>query len=220
MGLVMSILKNLIGGLAAAGVMIGAASAATVTLAGETFDESRLADSAFLGTGTFDSFDLANGTVPSINDAFTDGDLNTGGRCDFAGNPGCSFAVVFDGGIANQAGDDLRIFGIGVGTPGSELFDVIINGSRINNLQLSATGETLAGFAVSALSLDLEDFGIAFGDVIDSISIIVNSNTNPEEFAEFVSLNESLATPIPAAFLIFLGGAAGLFGASRKKQKA
>jgi len=221
MGFVMSFTKNLIGGLAAMSVMVGAASATPITIAGQTFDDANLADFAGLSAGTSSTYDLDGGPDLSFSDALTDGDINTGGRCvTDAGAPGCSFAVFFDGGIENQGGDDLQIFGIGVGQAGVEVFDVVINGVRVSGLELVNTGMNTLGFAISSLSLDLADFGVAAGDVVNAVSIIVSSVTNPEEFSEFVSLNDAIATPIPAAFLIFLGGAAGLFGASRKKKTA
>jgi len=192
--------------------LAGAANAAPVNINGIWFDDERdFATSVEVSTGELATF----GGASSL-DAGVGADLTDGVRC---ATEACSFIVEFDNAIVNQAGDDFVIFGLGTGSV-AELFDIAVPGVRLTNFSLVDTGTTVGNFALTALRLDLSDFGIALGDAVSRIKIIVNPGTNAEEFVAFASLNEAIATPLPAGFLIFLGGAAGLFGASRKKKTA
>ena len=212
MGSPMSILSKFVAVVAGAAIATGAANAAPVSINGVWFDSERdFATSVDVSTGELGTIGGASSLAGAVG-----ADLSQGVRCS---TDACSFVVEFDNPIENTDGDDFVIYGLGTGSI-PELFDIAVPGMRLTNFSLEDTGQTVGNFALTSLSLDLSDFGIALGETISRIKIIVNPGTNPEEFVAFASLNEAIATPLPAGFLIFLGGAAGLFGASRKKNTA
>ncbi len=211
-GIVMKAFWKFAGGLVGAVSMFTTAQAATVTIDGVPLSEANdFATGIEVTSGNLTTF----GGASDITSAIQGANLEDGVRC--ADEAGCSFKITFDQGVGNWEGVDFAIYGVGIGAPGSEVFDLAMNGVRLSNLSLQDTGETVGRFGLSALYVDLSDLGVEFGAVVNTIKIIVNPGTNPEEFAAFAALNEAVPVPLPAGFLLFLGGAAGLFGASRKK---
>ena len=223
----MKLSKSLVAAsVASAAVMFGAASAAPVTFGTITTDDSNFADSVALVSGGSELVAIdgeaggnANATVGR------DGPNLDIIRCQ--AGIACSFDVFFDGGVQNQAGDDIAIFGLGGDGSIPEEFSLTINGVTLSNLELVQTGVILGtdirpqGYNIKQLVVDLSSFGLAVGESINSIRVAVAAGVDSEEFAAFASLNDdTVVTPLPAAFLMFLGGAAGLAGAGRKKKKA
>lgn len=224
MGFVMLVKNRSVLAIAFSAVMLlaGQAQATPITFAGYNFDSDDIADGVQGVDGDLRTYDVRRDPVfnlsPSASelDASIGATANTGVTC--VDSNGCVFDILFDGGAANGAGDDILLAGLG---GMSELFDVVINGVTLTGQQLSNTGDLVNGFNLKILTLDLSDFGVNFGDIINSVRIVVSPGVDPEEFSLAAALNgNDVAVPLPAGFLIFLGGAAGLFGASRKKKTA
>lgn len=208
----MSALKNITAGIVGSLALFGFANAAMVSIAGHNVYEENFADSAVEKTGTLLTYDIG-GATPTADEA-VGGDMGDGVRCDVGG---CSFMVGFSGGIINEAGNDLIIFGLGGGGP--ELFDIAYNGVRLTDMQMVGTGMFEGAFEIFYLELNLDALGVAVGDVISEIKIIVNNGSSTEEFALFASMND-VAVPLPAAVWLF--GSALAFGGGmvRRKKKA
>ncbi|GJL92361.1 hypothetical protein [Hyphococcus sp.] len=198
-----------------------AAHAAAVSLGGYSLDDSNFATGAELVTGGGKIFQDGGANMAFTDQEFSDALSGSNTRDGFTCMESlCTFNVLFDDGIVNQEGDDLVLFGLGA--TDVESFQLKINGIAISELNLVDTGQLVAGtaYALVALAIDLNDFGIALGDSIYKLRIALNNpSSNKEDFVAFASLNtgETLVNPIPASFILFLFGGAGLFGVSRKK---
>ncbi|WP_428406949.1 hypothetical protein [Hyphococcus sp.] len=196
--------------------LAGAANAATIEIAGQVYDEAAGADGITVTSGTVGSFDLSGGGA-SVNEAIGGGAAD-GVSCS---SDGCSFLVNFDNAIVNQDGDDLVLYGLGVGSI-AEYFNVSYNGVELEDLAMTATGSFLNNFQISHLYLDLSDLGVALGDALTSFQITVKRGINTEEFVAAVSLNDEdvLVNPIPAAAWLFGSALIGGGYLSRKRKKA
>ncbi len=218
--------KGLIGATVSLAVMFGVAAAAPITFGTVTTDVANYADRVSLVSGSSQLFEIdglangnANSTVgregPNLDVIACRGDM------------GCSFDIFFNGGVENQAGDDLAIFGLGGDGTIAETFSLIINGITVSGLELVQSNVVVGtdlrpeGYNIKQLLINLDLFNLALSETITGIRVVVDGGVNPEEFAAFASLNaEYSEIPLPAAFLFFLSGAAGLLGASRKKKRA
>ena len=194
-------------------VLFGFANAAIVTVGGHNVYEENFADSVVEKSGTLKMFDVG-GTGVSTYDEAIGGSAGDGVSC---ATDGCSFEVNFSGGIENQGGNDLIIFGLGVGAGTPELFDIEYNGVRISDFGMTGTGFFENGFEISYLEIDLSIFGVALNDIVSKLEIIVNPGMNSEEFSLFASMND-VAVPLPAAVWLFGSVlAAGGFAGRRKR---
>ncbi len=218
--------KGLIGATVSLATLFGVAAAAPVTFGTITTDVANYADRVALVSGSAELIEidgLANGNANS-----TVG--REGPNLDIVTCRGmaCSFDVFFDGGIENQAGADLAIFGLGGDGTIAETFSLVINDITITGLELVQSNVIVGtnlrsqGYNIKQLLIDLDLFNVVISERITSIRVVIADGVNAEEFAAFASLNSSeySEVPIPAAFLIFLSGAAGLFGTSRKQKRA
>lgn len=209
----------------------GSANAATITVAGQSFDETAFADTVNATDGTNRLFGAGGSTAPTdLNDALSGSNLQTGANCTSAT---CAYEALFtDNSVVNEAGDDLIIFGLG-DPAGAEIFSISINGTTIGGFDAAATGELVEGtsFDLASVSIDLSDFGIGLGETVSSVLFsYTNATGGSEEFLAFAAINNAVngpvviddpdtpEVPLPAAFYIFAAGAAGLYGAGRKKR--
>ncbi|MEZ5894188.1 MAG: hypothetical protein R3C58_13725 [Parvularculaceae bacterium] len=215
---------------ASAALLFAAAEAAPITLGGYDVDTDNFATSAELTYGGGRIFQEGGPgalTPTSLSDSLSGSNARDGLLCELYS---CGFQVFFADGIQNQVGDDLVLYGLGDSK--NEFFNLLINGVKLYDLELVDTGELIAGtsFALVALAIDLSDFGLALGDSITSIRISMMSATaDKEEFSAFASLNsqsgfstlvvdeKTLVNPLPASFILFLCGGAGILGAARRK---
>ena len=215
----MGLLKIISIGAATLTVLTSAANAASVTIAGNTFDDSAFADTATILNGSFNLFVGPNGG--DFEDRVTGSSLFSGGAC--ASNA-CSFEIGFNNNfVVNGAGDDLVVFGITDSLTESEAFSVTINGVTVDGFDAVAAG-VVPGFNVeiASVGIDLSDFGLNFGDTINSAIFSVstaNGNTTEEFIAFAAANNQSLETPLPASFYLFAAGAFGIYGAGRTGRK-
>ena len=200
---------------------LAAAHAAPISLGGYDLDDSNFATGADLRYGSgrvFQEGGPETATDQLLSSALSGTNARDGFLCDTSY---CEFDVFFGSGIENSDGDDLVLFGMGVSP--DEQFDLIINGIRISGLALADTGELILGttYALTALAIDISDWGFDLGDKIYSIRIaLLNTIANKEEFAAFASLSdaETLTNPIPASFILFFCGGGGILAAARKKR--
>ncbi len=118
-------------------------------------------------------------------------------------------------------GADLLQFGISANTV--EFYYMTINGQRLADFSPVDDGNLVLGAnrKLTVLVLDLSKyFGTSISNTIRAIQAsVADGAANKAEYAVFAALNEgeTLTNPIPASFILFLFGGAGLFGASRKK---
>jgi hypothetical protein len=195
----------------------GVANAAPVTIAGATYDSAAAADGVTVLSGSIQLYDIASTGVTTANGAIG-GSVGDGLRCAVGG---CSFEVFFEGGVQNQQGSDIVLYGVGVG--GREPFDISYGDVQLSDLVMTGTGSYLNRYQISALYLDLSDLGVAIGAIINTITITVKYGPDSEEFAALYSLNtdeNTLVNPIPAAAWLFgtalLGG--GFVARKRKRS--
>ena len=210
----MSVLKKITPVIVGSFALFGFANAAMVTVGGHDVYEENFANGVVETSGSTELFDVAGPGVTTGNEAIG-GSVRDGVRC---ATSGCSFEVHFAGGVENQAGNDIALFGVGVGPAGLEDFDIKINGVLVSGLALVGTGisfDTI--YEISYLEIDLDAFGVLANGVISKIEIIVNTGMNSEEFALAASLND-VAVPLPAAVWLFGSVlAAGGFAGRRKR---
>ncbi|MEL6360691.1 MAG: hypothetical protein AAFR21_06360 [Pseudomonadota bacterium] len=195
---------------------MGVAHASPVTVAGVNYQTTDFASSLDVRTGDVDAFDIT-GASTDTNSALG-WSANDGVKC-ASETGGCSFIINFANPIENQAGDDLVILGLG-GTGSNEKFDLAYMGTRLTDLNLVDTGTFAGKFNIKSLSIDLTDLGVAMGDFVTRIKVIVNAGANREEFVGFASLNDDtdLVTPVPAAAWLF-GSALFAGGFFKRKRK-
>jgi hypothetical protein len=194
----------------------GVANAAPVTIAGATYDEEDAADDVTVWSGQVGYYNLAGGPM-SVDEAIG-GSASDGVYCV---NGACSFLVGFEGGVENQEGADIAIYGLGTGNP--EYFDLAYNGVRLSDLTLTATGSYVGRYQLSVLFFDLSDFGVAIGQTVNAFKVIVNAGNDSEEFAAFFSLNSDedvLVNPIPAAAWLFGSALLGGGFVARKRKRS
>ena len=206
--------KSLAFSIAAAFGLASAANAATVEIAGQSYEEAAFADSVTVRSGEIETYDVGATGVSDASGAIS-GSAADGIRC---ASDGCSFLVQFDGGVENQAGADLAIYTLGVTS--FELFDIAVPGSRLFDLSAVGTGQFVEKWEIGVILLDLSDLGLALGESLLQLKIIVNRGISSEEFASIVSLNEGevFVNPIPAAAWLF-GSALLAGGAATRKRK-
>ena len=219
------IVNRVFAALAAAALSMTAAHAAPVSMGGYNLDSADFATGSEILWGDGRVFQAgaggysADATAENLNTVLSGPDARDGFVCE---TNFCGVNAYFDLGVENVEGDDLVVFGLGAGA--NEVFDLTINGTRISGLSLVDTGELIAGTSqvLTALSIDLSDWGVDLGEKIYSIRVIVTDITaNKEEFVAFAALTAegAIENPLPAASILFLCGGAGLFGAARKKLK-
>ncbi len=205
----MKMYKKIAAGLVGSIVLLGTSHAAMVTIAGHNVNDQNYASSVTEKTGSVYVYDVGNTGVTSADEA-AGGSIKDGISC---ATDGCSFEVNFNGGIRNEAGNDVALFGVGVGG-GTEKFDLKINGNVISGLSLNDSGVVFdVIYGITYLEIDLSAFGVLANDVVSKIEVMVNPSVNAEEFSLFVNMND-VAVPLPAAVWLFgsvlaIGGAAG-----------
>ncbi|MBD2180467.1 PEP-CTERM sorting domain-containing protein [Planktothrix sp. FACHB-1355] len=213
-------MKNL---LALCSLLIGlgvanTANAATF-VAGYTFDDNAFSDSLLSFSG---DYTISGGSLEQV---LTDSDLTTYA---FSFSPDAYVNLGFtDNFLVNGAGDDLVLFELGI----PDTFEVSLTvGGITNSYTSSNTGFQAAGYNVNALSINLDDFGVAAGgllsNVVVGLGIQTISGTVPS-LAVVGALNSapvggSTSVPEPGSAMAFL--ALGAFGATsvlkRKQHQA
>jgi len=122
-----------------------------------------------------------------------------------------------------DAGNSAELIQFGINASRVEFYNMTINGQSLSDYSLVDDGELILGTnrKLTVLVLDLSKYwGTSVSNTIRAIrASVADSTANKAEHSIFASLSngETLTNPIPAAFILFLFGGAGLLGASRKK---
>ncbi|MGH0029282.1 MAG: hypothetical protein ACQGVC_05800 [Myxococcota bacterium] len=218
--------------ISAAVVLIAAQSveASPITIGGFTFSEGEaaFADDAFLVSGTirFTCATAAAGPAGSVAEALAGSNLE---QCvnNNTGNSGVVEAVFLDNSIENASGVDLVIFELSgampAGTPDPrENFGVSIElptgFSPFTYFDPIATGTNSCGdptlcLDTFAVEIDLSDFGVESGAVVDRVRLHifdVGLGTKSADIPALGALNSGAPVPEPGTGLLLLGGLAAL----------
>ena len=203
-------LKQIICGIALGVVTITQAHA--IMIAGFNFDDNAFADTA----GNADTgFSLLGGAT-SLDDALTGSDTSTGISY-FGSLPGSVDIGFTDNLIVNGIGNDLMIFEFG---NAQDSLDLTIGGSSINTglSTVTAFGSGLGSFPIYYWSMDLSDFGMAFGATVSALTLSnfdADGNGTSATPSVIAALN-SASVPEPTTFTLMGLGLVGL-GLARKR---
>jgi len=205
----------------------GAASA--ITVGTYSFTNADLANQAVLTSGqVWDSTTSAFTTIPA---ALTDTDATTyASTYPQAGYDDVTIDLGFGQAITNGAGSDIALFFLS--EQSTNTVNVTIGGNSntspllFSNVydadgnQQVAIGLTSSSVYFSVVEINLDDYGLAAGDVM-STPLSVNLIQNDPKIAVSLSMVGSLnstVVPVPAAVWLFGSGLLGLVGVVRRRK--
>ena len=196
----------------------GVAQAVPISIGSFTFDENASADTVGATTGPIRTFVVEAGggfnlDVFSVDSVLTDNSIDSGVFCDDAP---CTIELFFtDNAAVNGVGDDLILFEQGA----PETTNVTI-GSVERTLSVFTTQAAIVdaqGALINIYAIELDDFGIAAGGMIDTVLLDLNFPDGDPTFpgsdpTALFALN-SVDAPEPGTFMLFLVGLISLAAA-------
>ena len=189
--------------LAAAVLALSSFQAGAVTvIGGFSFDDNAFADALTGANGGFSG----NATLST---AVTDIDPDT---YVYGNTTGAYIELAFtDNNLVNGGGADLVLFEIG----DADTIGLTIGGTTINYTPVSTGSSTTSGFTLNAAAIDLGDFGIAAGALVNNFRLEMYQNG--PDFSLAGALNTAVV-PVPAAVWLFGSGLLGLAGVARRSK--
>ena len=200
--------------------LAGAAQATPISIGGFTFDENSSADHVGATTGTIQTFvvDAGGGfnvNAFSVDLVLTDNSLDSGVFCLNA----CTIELIFtDNAAVNGAGDDLILFEQGE----AETTNITIGGIELvlSDFTTQAAIVDAQGTLINIYAIELDDFGIVSGGMIDTVLLDLNFPLGDVNFptsdpTALFALN-SADVPEPGMFMLFLMGLIGIGYARRR----
>jgi len=178
---------------------------ATTVVGGIAFDDNAFADELISATAGW----TFGGGASSLEDALVGSNPD-----DYAYAFGSNENVVLaftDNAAINLSGEDLAIFELGT----VESFDLAVSvGGTTNTYSAVDTGYMAGGYHLLVVKIDLDDFSIPSGGLVDTIQLYPDPfDIDPADFTVIGALNN---VPEPGTFLLVgLGGLVLL----RKRRK-
>lgn len=126
----------------------------------------------------------------------------------------------------NEDQENAGLLKYGIDVTSQEFYAMTINGRRLSDFSLADEKSLMLGSnrELTALVIDLSKYwGNSISDTVRAIEgAVANRQANKAEFDAFAALSdaETLTNPIPASFILFLCGGAGVIGAARRKIQA
>jgi hypothetical protein len=182
-------------------------SMAATVIGGITFDDNAFADKVPSYSGSWEAWGPGGIGSLTLEEAMTGSNLTTYGT--ITNNPSAWAVIKFtDNFIKNGAGADLAVFEIS-GTSNGEPVSITINGTTnvYNTLYIGYANASVA-------RIDLSDFGIASGALVNTIQANGVAGWDPD-YAVFGAINNA-SVPLPSALLLFAPGLVGLMTLKRK----
>jgi len=160
-------MNRILGMLSLVGLVAAATPAAASTvIGGYTFADNAFADTLISSVG---SFGVSAGSLAT---ALTDIDAGTYA---FSYEPGAYVELGFsDNTLVNGAGADLVLFELAA--VDTLMVSITVGGTTLGYVS-AATGDFVAGFALNAVAINLDDFGIAAGASLSSVAIGLSTLT-------------------------------------------
>lgn len=192
-------MKKLIGKLGVCAFILATCSPAfaSITVGGIVFEDAAFADELISAAAGW----TYGGGASSLEDALVGSNPD-----DFAYAFGSSDNVVLsftDNSVINLSGDDLAVFELG--TPEPFELAVEVDGAR-NAYTAVGTGYTAGGYSLLVATIDLDDFGIPAGGMVNIVQLWpAPYDTDPADFTVIGAINSAPAT-IPAPGAMLLGG--------------
>lgn len=192
-------------------ISVATQAQAITNVAGTNFADNAFVDDVNY-VGSFDTGGCGGAVTasiligPSLND------------CVFANTPDSYIEASFlDNAIINGAGDDLRIYELGVS--GDTGVSLTLGGLTITKT-LTSTGYSAIGYSVNAANWDLSDFGLADGATWNDLVVFsyVSGSNNPQSSLTVIGALNSVDVPEPSILALLGLGLAGIGFSRRRKQ--
>jgi len=201
-------LVTLTGALCAAALATSAQAA--VSVGGYNFNNNAFADSLLGSSG---SYTTSGGSLAAV---LTDTDPGTYA---FSFDQGAYVDLGFtDNVVVNGAGNDLVLFELGV----PDTFNVTINGVTLT-FPTVGTGFNAGGFALNAVALNLDAFGLGAGSTINSLRLSFVNNGTVASTSLVGALNSRDANggvPEPATWAMMITGFGLVGGVLRSRRRS